>query len=107
MASTRNPWQWRYGLPLLGLLVVGLIWWAGSALLTLRTPIAHAFAPLPSLQAFVELLRGQEIWLHICYSLERVGVGLVLGIVFGVPLGVATGLWRGFAQASGPVFQLL
>ena len=97
----------RWLLPIVGLLAVGLLWWAGSVALTARTPIAAAFAPWPTFQALAGLVTGADIWQHTLLSLQRVGVGLALAIGFGVPLGVATGLWRGFAQATGPVFQFL
>lgn len=103
--SSRRGRSWW--LPLTGVLAVGLLWWAGSLALTARTPIASAFAPWPTLQALGELVTGPDIWHHTLLSLQRVGVGLLLAIAFGVPLGVATGLWRRFAQATGPVFQFL
>jgi len=97
----------RLALPLSGLLLALALWSAGSALLTSRTPVASAFAPLPSLQALWQLLWGEDIWYHTALSLKRVGVGLLLAFAFGVPLGILTGLARGFAQASTPVFQFL
>lgn len=97
----------RLLLPLCGLAVALLAWWAGSLLLTQRTPIAAAFAPLPSLTALAHLLAGVDIWHHALLSLQRVAIGLLLAIVFGVPLGVLAGLSRRFAQATTPVFQFL
>ncbi|WP_028605961.1 ABC transporter permease [Ottowia thiooxydans] len=97
----------RYLLPLTGLTLILGLWWVGSLLLTARTPIAAAFAPWPSLQALAALLVGPDIWHHTLLSMERVGVGLMLAIAFGVPLGIATGMWRGFAQTTGLVFQFL
>lgn len=97
----------RWGLPLAGIALVLALWWAGSALLVLRTPIAAAFAPWPSLVALVHLLGGADIWHHALLSLQRVAVGLLLAVAAGVPLGVLAGLSRGFAQASTPVFQFL
>lgn len=97
----------RWGLPVAGMLAIGLLWWAGSVALAQRTPVATAFGPWPTLQALAALLAGADIWQHMLLSLQRVAIGLALAIVFGVPLGVATGLSRGFAQATGPVFQFL
>jgi NitT/TauT family transport system permease protein len=91
----------------MGLLLILGLWSIGSLLLMRRTPVAAAFAPMPSLTALWQLLTGADIWLHTVLSLQRVGVGLLLGIVFGVPLGILTGLSRGFSQASTPVFQFL
>ncbi|WP_256219418.1 ABC transporter permease [Variovorax sp. 770b2] len=97
----------RWSLSLAGPALVLALWWAGSVLLTQRTPVAAAFAPMPSLTALVHLLAAPDIWYHALLSLQRVAVGLLLAIGFGVPLGVLTGLSRGFAQASTPMFQFL
>jgi len=93
--------------PLAGLVLVGLLWWIGSVLLTLRTPVAVAFGPWPAFKALAGLLAGAEIWHHVLLSLQRVAVGLLLAFAFGVPLGVLTGMSRGFSRASTPVFQFL
>jgi NitT/TauT family transport system permease protein len=97
----------RFLLPLAGLLLVLALWWLGSTLLTARTPVAVAFAPLASLQALFGLLIAQDIWYHALLSLRRVAVGLLLAFAFGVPLGVLTGISRSFSQATAPVFQFL
>jgi NitT/TauT family transport system permease protein len=97
----------RFLLPLAGLGLVLVLWALGSIMLTARTPVAVAFAPIASLQALFRLLIGQDIWYHALLSLQRVGVGLLLAFAFGVPLGVLTGLSRSFSQATAPVFQFL
>jgi NitT/TauT family transport system permease protein len=97
----------RFVLPLAGVALVAVLWWAGSLLLTRRTPIAAAFAPLPSLEALWHLVAGADIWHHAWLSLKRVAVGLLLAVAVGVPLGILTGVWRLFAQATTPVFQFL
>ncbi|WP_298925860.1 ABC transporter permease [uncultured Ramlibacter sp.] len=97
----------RIGLPLAGIALVLALWSLGATLLTARTPVAAAFAPLPSLQALGRLLTGADIWYHTLLSLQRVAIGLLLAIGLGVPLGILTGLWRSFAQATTPAFQFL
>lgn len=97
----------RFVLPLAGIALVAVLWWVGSLLLTRRTPIAAAFAPLPSLEALWHLVTGPDIWHHAWLSLKRVAVGLLLAVAVGVPLGILTGVWRLFAQATTPVFQFL
>ncbi|EJE50911.1 ABC-type nitrate/sulfonate/bicarbonate transport system, permease component [Acidovorax sp. CF316] len=97
----------RFVLPQVGIALVAVLWWVGSLLLTRRTPIAAAFAPLPSLEALWHLVTGPDIWHHAWLSLKRVAVGLLLAVAVGVPLGILTGVWRLFAQATTPVFQFL
>jgi len=93
--------------PLAGFALALVGWWFGVQALEARTPIAAAFAPLPTFHALVDLLAGRDIWLHIFVSLQRVGVGLACAVLFGVPLGIAIGMSKPFARASGPLFQLL
>lgn len=94
-SAAHRRWAW----PWAGFALVLLLWWAGTAWLTQRTPVATAFAPWPTLQALLRLLASGELWWHVWLSLQRVGVGLLLGIL--------AGLWRPFAAATTPVFQFL
>ena len=93
--------------PLAGFALAIVFWSLGVHALEARTPIAAAFAPLPTLHALFDLLGGRDIWLHIALSLQRVGVGLACAILFGVPLGLLIGMSGAFARASTPLFQLL
>ena len=93
--------------PLAGFAVALVCWSLGVHALEARTPIAAAFAPLPTFHALVDLVTGRDIWLHVVVSLKRVGVGLGCAVLFGVPLGVLIGMSKPFARASGPLFQLL
>ncbi|QGZ42406.1 NitT/TauT family transport system permease protein [Pseudoduganella flava] len=97
----------RWLLPAAGLALAVLAWALGVAALEARTPIAAMFAPLATAHAFVELVRGPDIWLHVAVSLKRVAIGLACAIAVGVPLGILAGMSRAFAQASTPLFQLL
>lgn len=94
-------------LPVVGIALAVVLWSLGVSVLEARTPIAAAFAPLATAQAFVEMVQGPDIWVHVVVSLKRVGIGLLCAIVVGVPLGILVALSRGFAQASTPLFQLL
>jgi NitT/TauT family transport system permease protein len=106
-STGRNAIAKRLLLPSAGVLAILLLWLVGSVLLAQRTPIAAAFAPLPSFHALWALLLGSDIWYHVGVSLQRVVVGLLVAIVIAVPLGVLIGLSRSFAQATTPVFQFL
>ena len=97
----------KFGLPLVGLACALLLWSMGVTALEKSTPIATAFAPLPTALAFREMLGGSDIWLHVVLSLQRVAVGLGLAIVIGVPLGVLVAMSKSFSGAAMPLFQLL
>jgi len=93
--------------PLAGFASAIVLWSLGVHALEAQTPIAAAFAPLPTFHALADLLAGRDIWLHIALSLKRVGVGLACAVAFGVPLGLLIGMSTVFARASSPLFQLL
>ena len=97
----------KFGLPLVGLACALLLWSMGVTALEKSTPIATAFAPLPTALAFREMLGGSDIWLHVVLSLQRVAVGLGLAIIIGVPLGVLVAMSKSFSGAAMPLFQLL
>lgn len=92
---------------LAGLLLLGLLWWAGIALLTAPGSIARAFGPLEGAAALARLLAEGEVLLHAGVSLRRVLVGLGAGLAIGVPLGLLVGASRGFERLTGPAFQVL
>ncbi|GGY59542.1 ABC transporter permease [Pseudoduganella albidiflava] len=97
----------RFLLPVAGIALAIVLWAFGVAALEARTPIAAAFAPLATAQAFIDMVKGPDIWIHVAVSLKRVGIGLLCATVVGVPLGILVALSRGFALASTPLFQLL
>ncbi|MCL6484188.1 MAG: ABC transporter permease, partial [Janthinobacterium lividum] len=53
----------KFGLPLVGLACALLLWSWGVTTLEKSTPIATAFAPLPTALALREMLGGADIWL--------------------------------------------
>jgi NitT/TauT family transport system permease protein len=97
----------RFALPVLGIVVAVLLWAAGVAALEAQTPIAAAFSPLNTARAFMEMISGRDIWLHVALSLKRVGIGLAIAIAVGVPLGIVVALSKSFARSTTPLFQLL
>jgi NitT/TauT family transport system permease protein len=94
-------------LPVVGMVLAVLLWALGVSALEARTPIAAAFSPLDTAHAFLELVTGRDIWLHVYLSLKRVGIGLACAIVVGVPLGILVAMSTRFSRASTPLFQLL
>lgn len=94
-------------LPWVGVLLVLALWQFGAWLLAGRTPIATAFAPVPTVLALARLVTGSDVGWHVLLSLQRVGIGLGLAVLVGVPLGVLIGLSRHVALATGTVFQFL
>lgn len=65
--------------------------------------------PAPSIvgSALVAELTGQEFYLHILHSLERVAIAYVLAVVLGVLLGVAMGRSRWAEDIILPYIELL
>jgi len=103
----KNLLRDRVLLPVVGLVVAVILWSFGVSLLEQKTPIASLFAPAPTAQAFVELVSGSDIWLHVYLSLKRVVVGLAFAFLIGVPLGILVATSKAFAHSSTPLFQLL
>ena len=54
------------------------------------------FFPAPStiIAALIELTRSGELVAHVLISLQRIGLGFVLGGIPAVIIGIAMGLWR-------------
>jgi NitT/TauT family transport system permease protein len=87
--------------------VAALLWQGFVLALSLRTPIADQFGPVPAAQALWRLAAGPDLWSHVGTSLGRLAIGLAGALAAGIPLGLATGLSRGFANATTPLFQFL
>lgn len=92
-------------LPFAGLLAAALLWSAGAGWMVSTTPVASAFAPTATADALQALLLGSDLWRHVAFSLQRVGVGLAIALALGIPLGVLTGLSPLFSTATTPLFQ--
>jgi NitT/TauT family transport system permease protein len=85
-----------------GLALLGLAWWACSALL----PGGFVPAPGPSLARFFFLLPG-PLAAHAAASLGRVAAALVLSLLAAVPAGMAIGRSRRLDRLLSPVLYLL
>lgn len=97
----------RWFLGLLGLALLVALWWAGTAWLEQKVPLAASLAPHHTLASLVELLRGPDLVEHVLVSLRRVLVGLLIALAIGVPLGLAVGASRRVEASTGMAFQFL
>ena len=97
--------------PLVGILLVGGLWWIASATFAKDLPSPpktwqesrlYVMAPFEK--------RGemdQGIGLLAMYSLYRVAKGFLLGILIATPLGFALGMSKTFFRMMDPVIQVL
>ncbi len=100
--AARHAW-----LGLAGLVGIVAIWWLGIALFTTPDSLASQFSPAAALRALPDLVRNEQLGLHILASLRRIGVGLAWAIVLGVPLGFLIGRVRWLDKALTPSMQFL
>lgn len=94
-------------LGLAGLVATVLLWWVAVELAKDEKPFLARFAPKPTLDAMIHLLRTGEIWPDVWASLRRVLIALLVATVIGIPVGVAVGSLRGFRLAAAPAFQFI
>lgn len=108
MGSNETPSPWRdRALPLLGLALGLLAWWALVHGPGRHAPMAARFAPERTLEAAAELLRGGDLWANTSASLRRVALGLGVALLAGVPIGLLAGTSRGFDRTTSTLFQFL
>jgi len=95
--------------PVLGLTVVGIVWWtAGFALQHDPELIAFSgFAPAPALAALFKLLSTGDAWRAAAPSLGRVLAGLGFALIVGAPVGLLIGSARIVERALQMPFQIL
>jgi len=95
--------------PVLGLTVVGFIWWtAGFALQHDPELIAFSgLAPAPALAALFKLLSTGDAWRAAAPSLGRVLAGLGFALIIGAPVGLLIGTVRIVERALQLPFQIL
>ncbi|VVE70714.1 nitrate/sulfonate/bicarbonate ABC transporter inner membrane protein [Pandoraea anapnoica] len=97
----------RAWLGLAGLAGIVLIWWLGISLFTTPGSLASQFSPAAALNALPDLIRDEQLGLHILASLRRIAVGLAWAVVLGVPLGFLIGRVRWLDKALTPSLQFL
>lgn len=90
-------------------LVVAVVLWELASTNGFHFYINFDNIPAPSVvgAALVTELTGQEFYLHILHSLERVAIAYVMAVVIGVLLGVAMGRSRWAEDIILPYIELL
>ncbi len=94
-------------LGLAGLAGIVAIWWLGIAIFTTPGSLAAQFSPASALSALPDLIRDEQLGLHVLASLRRIGVGMAWAIALGVPLGFLIGRVRWLDKALTPSLQFL
>ncbi len=94
-------------LPILGFLVILLVWQGLTGGLLTDSGIVAAFQPRHAFRDLVGLFASGVIFAHIFASLERIGLGLALAVGIGVPIGVVIGRYYLAERASSLAFQFL
>lgn len=109
MNARRGPWRSLEAvvLPLAGLAVAVFLWWLAVELASDSKPFLTRFAPRPTLDALVDIIRSGEVWPDVVASLRRVVVALIIATAVGAPLGVLSGSMRRFRAGSTPAFQFI
>ncbi|WP_228339844.1 ABC transporter permease [Marinobacter sp. F3R08] len=90
-------------------LIVAVVLWQLASTKGFHFYINFENIPAPSVvgAALMSELTGQEFYLHILHSLERVAIAYVLAVVVGVVLGVAMGRSRWAEDIILPYIELL
>ena len=104
--------RWRthvrgIGLPVVGFLVILLVWQLLTSGLLSDSGIVTAFQPRNAFRELVGFFVSGVIYSHIFASLERIGLGLALAVAIGVPIGIVIGHYRTAERASSLAFQFL
>ena len=95
------------GVPLLGFLVILLLWQLLTSGLLTDSGIVMAFQPRNAFRELAGFFASGVIYSHIFASLERIGLGLALAVAIGVPIGVIIGHYRTAERASSLAFQFI
>ena len=101
------PFWTRCAAGLLGLLLVVLLWWLATDLLTEPGSFVRRFSPVSALISLAAQLQNSDLAVHIGVSLRRVMIGLAAALLIGVPLGLALGSLRWLEAAASPALQFL
>ena len=120
-ASALSPGPTTHALTFIGRQLAGLkypaigisgllaLWWLGGKLIESNPDLMAfaSFAPAPTFDALLYLVRSGELWPTIIASLERILAGLFWGIAIGVPVGILIGYKNTALKISNVPFQFL
>lgn len=90
-----------------GLVVVFVIWWLATDVLSSKNSFASRFSVEQTLPTLWHLLTQSDLAFHALISLKRIVVGLFFALVIGVPVGLMIGAKPWIERTTGPAFQFL
>jgi NitT/TauT family transport system permease protein/taurine transport system permease protein len=64
-------------------------------------------SPLAVLDAFIELTRNGDLFVHAWASLKRIAGAFTIAAAIGIPLGLAIGWWPRFGALVDPLIELV
>lgn len=98
----------RYLVRVIALAVAIVFWqWASSTGLNLFVKFENVPTPLAVWDALLQELSSHDFYMHILYSLQRIGIAFALAAVLGVALGIAMGLSKWAEDIILPYIELL
>ncbi|AVV45210.1 ABC transporter permease [Streptomyces sp. P3] len=93
--------------PVIGVAAALLLWWFVTEVLAATGSMLHDFAPAPTWDALVALLRNGSVFDDATSSLWRLTAGLALAAVAGILSGAAIGSRRIVERGTRPVLMFL
>jgi NitT/TauT family transport system permease protein/taurine transport system permease protein len=109
MKANGSALLYRSVVPVLTVLSLCLIWWAGSAsgvisplIFPPPSEVAHSFWRIA-----VDSYADGQLYVHVLYSLKRVLIGFAVATLIGIPLGLAMGFSPSVEAFVNPTFLLL
>lgn len=100
------PWK-DWGLSVLGLGILVVLWHFGIMVLQKSMPLAALLSPYEAFINLQEMLATGSINLDLWASLRRVFVSLFAALAIGIPIGLAVGSWKTLDAGTSGAFQFL
>lgn len=107
LSGLLQQWSAKFGLSLLGLVVLLLLWAWGAHALQGSIPLAAKLTPQKALASLYKLLLNGKLNSDILASLRRVGVSLGLALAMGIPVGLVVGSSQTADSGTSGAFQFL